>query len=583
MTHLGELSAGSDRRLASLVRCYGTFWTMLSLGDGSTIRVFCQVQEFCRQALHAIPVGPAEDRLAAVRDLHAVAVTLATLLDRYSIAHRDLVGNIMVAEDGSWRLTDFGYAVHFDTRSRVVTQVVGKQGCWPPEHYTAGVTGTSRSWDTWLFAYVMYQRLTGAAPFRTPEDVLLHRPGPELEQLPPDLREVFLDASAVDPVERLPMSQTAARLGEFLVAEEERRRQAEHFSQRVQQEVAAALDAIRSATSAAGHDGGDLDDGRPVTAGLGMGAPPMRWTVPALLLFNALLFSSVTTPLGGYLVEALGVYFAHPRQSLAAPPRRGPGPRLRFRQRTAVAAAAGAVALPGVVAVWADSPEQDRWAEQRARLRAVHTTLYTAGLGFVNTRASRRDGEGPMRLELGPATLGTQPGTAVLTVPVLGVESDATTATLSWDCRRSPAPDTVSGSKTRPSIAPGPYLLLTGTSAVPPLDTASPSYSYSGDGGAIRVVPAPCPSPPGTDPAAPPPGTVVDGAVWTTAEVPSGSAWKPPQGQAPRLAFAVPEGTRLPPPPVDGLRPRLGDWPDGTAVGIIWVADSGDVAIAALG
>ncbi len=92
----------------------------------------------------------------------ADALTRAHRLD---IVHRDLKpGNVLIADDGTPRLTDFGVA-HIAQKERVTetNAIVGTIDYLPPEALDSGQMDT-RS-DIWAFGVMLYEMIAGERPF----------------------------------------------------------------------------------------------------------------------------------------------------------------------------------------------------------------------------------------------------------------------------------------------------------------------------------------------------------------------------------------------------------------------------------
>ena len=124
----------------------------------------------------------------------SIALDLADALTRahrLNIVHRDLKpANVLLADDGTPRLTDFGIA-HMGSMERVTdsNSVLGTLDYLPPE-VLAG-SGVDTRADIWSFGVVLFEMLAGKRPF-SGESVgqvltaILTQPTPDLETLNPD-------------------------------------------------------------------------------------------------------------------------------------------------------------------------------------------------------------------------------------------------------------------------------------------------------------------------------------------------------------------------------------------------------------
>jgi serine/threonine protein kinase/tetratricopeptide (TPR) repeat protein len=130
-----------------------------------------------------------------------IAIDLADALTRahrLNIIHRDLKpANVLVAEDGTIRLTDFGVARVVDKER--VTQadaIVGTLDYLPPEAIN-GDPIDDRS-DIWAFGVMLFEMLAGQRPFVANGYIptmhaILTTPIPDLEELSPDSPIALVD------------------------------------------------------------------------------------------------------------------------------------------------------------------------------------------------------------------------------------------------------------------------------------------------------------------------------------------------------------------------------------------------------
>jgi serine/threonine protein kinase/tetratricopeptide (TPR) repeat protein len=121
-----------------------------------------------------------------------------TRAHRLSIIHRDLKpANVLIAADGTPRLTDFGIA-HFAGKARVTASdaIVGTVDYLAPE-ILDGELADPRA-DIWAFGVMLFEMLAGQRPF-TGQSLaqtlmaLVTQPTPDLEELCPDAPVALVD------------------------------------------------------------------------------------------------------------------------------------------------------------------------------------------------------------------------------------------------------------------------------------------------------------------------------------------------------------------------------------------------------
>jgi serine/threonine protein kinase/predicted ATPase len=113
------------------------------------------------------------------------------------IIHRDLKpANILLTEDGTPRLTDFGVAHVADSDMTGTGMIIGTFAYLPPE-VVNGETVDTRA-DVWSFGVLLFEMLTGKRPFdgdsaAAQMAAIMTRPTPDLEALRPDAPIALVD------------------------------------------------------------------------------------------------------------------------------------------------------------------------------------------------------------------------------------------------------------------------------------------------------------------------------------------------------------------------------------------------------
>jgi WD40 repeat protein len=187
--------------------------------------------EFCPggsldQKLKGTPLPPAQ--AATLVETLARAVHAAHLK---GVVHRDLKpANVLLAEDGTPKITDFGLAKRLGEAGRTATgAVLGTPSYMAPEQAAGGSQEIGPPADTYALGAILYECLTGRPPFRatTPLDTILQvlhdEPVPPTRlqgTLPRDLETVCLKCLHKDPAKRYASAlELAEDLGRFLRGE----------------------------------------------------------------------------------------------------------------------------------------------------------------------------------------------------------------------------------------------------------------------------------------------------------------------------------------------------------------------------
>lgn len=140
-----------------------------------------------------------KEGVLSIRKSVEIALDLADALTRahrLKVIHRDIKpANVLMAEDGTPRLTDFGVA-RMDSRTRL-TQTGTMMGTilYMSPEVCEGKDIDARS-DIWSFGAVLFEILTGKNPFEAEHAAgvmyaILNRPTPNIRELRPDIPEAL--------------------------------------------------------------------------------------------------------------------------------------------------------------------------------------------------------------------------------------------------------------------------------------------------------------------------------------------------------------------------------------------------------
>ncbi|HEY1381524.1 MAG TPA: serine/threonine-protein kinase [Gemmataceae bacterium] len=202
--------------------------------------------------------------------------TLALALDhahRQGVVHRDLKpGNVLLAADGTPKVTDFGLAkfVTADDPAAITSlglsstgAIVGTPSYMAPEQAAGQVHGITPAADVYALGAILYELLTGRPPFRGVNAIETLSEVQQRDPLPPravqpgvprDLETVCLRCLRKEPAKRYPSAAALADdLGRFLAGEPVRARPVSAWGRawrwvRRRPAVAAAVGAVAAVT-----------------------------------------------------------------------------------------------------------------------------------------------------------------------------------------------------------------------------------------------------------------------------------------------------------------------------------------------
>ncbi len=178
------------------------------LNHPNIVEVLASIEEDNRRyiVLEYVGGGSLADLLSKqprlpIRRIVEIGLDLADALTRahrLKIVHRDIKpANVLLAEDGTPRLTDFGVA-HLDDRSHITETgtMIGTYAYLSPEA-CYGQELDERA-DIWAFGIMLYEMLTGTRPFDEGRPAatltaIISKPLPDLARLRPDAPAEMID------------------------------------------------------------------------------------------------------------------------------------------------------------------------------------------------------------------------------------------------------------------------------------------------------------------------------------------------------------------------------------------------------
>lgn len=176
----------------------GTYFMVMELIRGQTLRQIVKTE------------GPLLPRRAA--EIAAETSAALSIAHQHGVIHRDIKpGNIMITEDGTVKVTDFGIARALDDSEELTRTgaVIGTATYFSPEQ-AQGLPADERS-DIYALGIVLYEMLSGKAPFTGESPVAVAyqhvstMPTPVREvnpEVPPEMAAIAEHAIAKDPANR---------------------------------------------------------------------------------------------------------------------------------------------------------------------------------------------------------------------------------------------------------------------------------------------------------------------------------------------------------------------------------------------
>jgi len=179
------------------------------------------------QRLAGVPLSAAEAARLVETLAHAVQYA-----HQHGIIHRDLKPvNVLLAEDGTPKITDFGLAKRLESDSGLTASgaIMGTPSYMAPEQAAGIGKHVGPRADVYALGAILYECLTGRPPFRGPTpmetviQVMMDEPAPPTElqsKVPRDLETICLKCLHKEPAKRYETAAAlAADLHRFLAGE----------------------------------------------------------------------------------------------------------------------------------------------------------------------------------------------------------------------------------------------------------------------------------------------------------------------------------------------------------------------------
>jgi tetratricopeptide (TPR) repeat protein len=239
---LKMLSAGANAQPSHLARFYTEAEAVASLQHPNIVQIY-EVGEHGGLpyfSLEFVAGGSLEKRIGGnplpAREAARLVQTLARAMfyaHEHGVIHRDLKpANVLLTEDGTPKITDFGLAKKLDDADSSQTRagtIMGTPSYMAPEQAEGETQNIGPLADVYALGAVLYELLTGRAPFRgakmldTLEQVRKQEPVPVRQlqpKVPRDLETICLKCLQKTPAKRYASAESLADdLGRFLAGE----------------------------------------------------------------------------------------------------------------------------------------------------------------------------------------------------------------------------------------------------------------------------------------------------------------------------------------------------------------------------
>jgi serine/threonine protein kinase len=182
-----------------------------------TVELWGHILEWCPRTL-ADDLEAARGRgLGAEPAIRLLLPVIRTLDFMHGLGyiHRDLdPSNILIAEDGTLRVADFGIAVHIHAQhTHTMTEAWGKPGRMPPEAVQGAHVPVGPAYDAWQVGFLLAEVATGARPI-LPSGMF----NPRINDLPKPVRDVARQLLHPDRETRLSLRDAVESLRTYVAS-----------------------------------------------------------------------------------------------------------------------------------------------------------------------------------------------------------------------------------------------------------------------------------------------------------------------------------------------------------------------------